>query len=359
MTGMFDEIQRAVQKLHGTHTIEITMPLDEDKYFDRLCPHDKCGSSFKVLFDDWKTKVGDYAHCPICGCTQESSKWNTPSQKTYIKQAGVAAMQRKLGMALSHAVRQTQSETFGGFLSMSLSYKPGSPTIVIPSQAAKAMQLKFACEKCGCRYAAVGFAFFCPACGHESVVAQIGEMLDSESKAIESVPRIIAHLTETSGEDMAKGMARSIYENKMVDMVGLFQRFGECLFLSVPGVGSPSQNVFQRLDEGSDLWNNKVGQSFESMLEPDEYKRLKMYFQRRHVLAHCYGVIDQKYLDKSGDRTYSVGQRLVVSSSDVKDICDLLFRLCKNMKNSVSSRLAAITPAIKLFAHELHFHAAA
>jgi len=57
-----------------------------------------------------------------------------------------------------------------------------------------------------------------------------------------------------------------------------------------------------------------------------------MYFQQRHLLAHKEGVVDQGYLDKSNDRRYSIGQRIVVKAADVRRLAELVGRLGENLR---------------------------
>lgn len=50
-----------------------------------------------------------------------------------------------------------------GFITMTWSYKPGARPMVVMAQAAPLMSQHSVCEKCGCSYASIGAAFFCPA----------------------------------------------------------------------------------------------------------------------------------------------------------------------------------------------------
>ena len=56
---MFDDIIRGLQRIPEQQTISVSVPLDDDGYFDRRCPAEECGAAFKVLFDDWRGKVPD------------------------------------------------------------------------------------------------------------------------------------------------------------------------------------------------------------------------------------------------------------------------------------------------------------
>jgi Zn finger protein HypA/HybF involved in hydrogenase expression len=40
--------------------------------------------------------------------------------------------------------------------------------VLLPPAAAEPMRLKITCPECSCRYAVIGAAFFCPACGHNA-----------------------------------------------------------------------------------------------------------------------------------------------------------------------------------------------
>lgn len=57
------------------------------------------------------------------------------------------------------------------FITMRLSYRPGSLPIAVPASAAELLQQRWTCEECSCRYASLGAAFFCTSCGHNSAVA--------------------------------------------------------------------------------------------------------------------------------------------------------------------------------------------
>jgi hypothetical protein len=59
---------------------------------------------------------------------------------------------------------------------------------------------------------------------------------------------------------------------------------------------------------------------------------LLRFFQQRHLLAHCEGIVDQDYINKSGDQTYAIGQRLVVREVAVSRAIDLVSQLIKELR---------------------------
>jgi hypothetical protein len=78
-----------------------------------------------------------------------------------------------------------------------------------------------------------------------------------------------------------------------------------------------NKNVFQRIDEGNSLWKDLIGKDYKYWSAEKEYKLLKRCFQQRHLLQHKDGIVDQEYIEKSGDSDYKVGKKLTISKNDV------------------------------------------
>src|ERR1700730_3121190 len=74
-----------------------------------------------------------------------------------------------------------------GFINISMSYKPGTPTLIVPISAAEELRQKFTCEQCGCRYSSLGAAFFCPACGHNSAESTFSQTIEKGQKSLSAV----------------------------------------------------------------------------------------------------------------------------------------------------------------------------
>jgi hypothetical protein len=57
--------------------------------------------------------------------------------------------------------------------------------------------------------------------------------------------------------------------------------------------------------------------------------------QQRHLLSHSEGIIDQDYVNKSGDKTYAVGQRLVIQETTIIRAAYLVSKLVAELKKLV------------------------
>ncbi len=308
-------------------SVSVGIPTDEDGYFDRECPNEKCQAAFKIIVEDWKEKVRDEeVFCPVCGHTAASDKWFTEAQIEHMQSAFMAQFQPVLDTEMQRmALDFNRGMPKGGLISMSMSYKPSHPVAVIPIEALDLMRQRYVCEECGCRYAAIGAAFFCPACGHNSARTGLQQTL----ALVRRLPEIQKALENGLDRDAAENACRITCEECMGKLVATFQRFAEATFDALPNRASftPRRNLFQNLADSSDLWEQAIGVGYETMLEPREWDDLKRFFQQRHLLAHKDGIVDEDYRNKTGDQHYQPGQRLIIRMADVLRFTDLVEKL--------------------------------
>ena len=335
---MFDNVIRELKKMEGGSQFTISIPIDNDGYFDRRCPSEACQADFKVLMEDWKQKVSDaQVFCPICREEAKATEWNTSEQQEYIRQVGLNYIQGIIGQALSQDASDFNRRQRPGFINISMSYKPGTPTLSVPISAAEELRQKFTCEQCGCRYSSLGAAFFCPACGHNSAESTFSQTIETVQKSLAALPAIRQAVLAAADADAARNTAREILENSMGRLVGAFQRLAEALFDRTPAstTARRRKNVFQNLTEGSALWRAATGKGYEDLLTLAEMADLVRLFQQRHKLAHCEGIVDQDYIIKSGDTIYAVGQRLVIREGTVSRLAELVTKLTEEMRKLV------------------------
>jgi hypothetical protein len=332
---MFDKLIREMKKLERGVRIPVQIPLDEKGYMDRLCPSEECQSEFKVLFDDWRDKVSDeVVYCPICRFEASSTEWNTESQQEHIRRTAMAHLKNVVNRAIREDARSFNArQPRGGLISMSMSIKSSHSPILIPSDAADELRQDFTCEGCECRYSSLGAAFFCPACGHNSALTTFLTAVDTVEASISNLGKIREAVEAAADGDTATNTVRQILENSLVRLVASFQRFVEASFQRLPNASSfkVRKNLFQNLSESTTLWKNATGKGYEDVLTPIEMADLTLYFQQRHILAHKEGIVDQSYIDNSGDRSYSVGQRLVTKENTVLRLAVVLRKLAQSL----------------------------
>ena len=321
---MFDDIIRDLSRIPERQTISVSAQLDDDGYFDRECPAEECGSAFKVLFTDWRDKVPDEeAFCAICGEARDPSDFNTDEQDRYIREQAITHIRGQLDDVFRRGTPRTLS---GGFIEMSLSYRPGARQIVVPAEAMPTLQQRSACEACGCQYASRGAAFFCPACGHNSARSTFAGAVATVRASMDLAERLPTLMDD---QDAAADVARHLAEDSLVRLWSSFQRFAEATYAAhLASAGAPARrNAFQNLDESDRLWSGAVGRTYADLLTAEEHRDLVRLVQQRHVLGHQDGLVDADYVARSGDPRYRIGQRLVVAPSAVRRLAGLVEQL--------------------------------
>ena len=215
-----------------------------------------------------------------------------------------------------------------------MSYRPSPLPILIPAEASEIMRQQSACEECDCRYSSVGAAFFCPACGHNSASSTFDAAVETVRKTLDSLSTIRQALAEATDNDTAEDSARQICENGLVKLVSAFQRLAEASFDGLPNrlQFSPRRNVFQNLSESSGLWRSAVGDGYDDMVSASDFSDLERFFQQRHLLVHREGMVDQEYIDRSGDHRYAAEQRLVVRDNTVRELADFVSKIAGELR---------------------------
>ena len=297
--------------------IPITLLSDEKGYFDRECPNENCLYTFKIYMEDWKEKVSDEeVHCPMCGHIDTSDKWWTQNQLESMQEIAadyaMSLISEKLDEVFGSLARSTRHNKF-----VKITYKPGRRITFQnnPIGQSEEWETDITCEECGTRYSVIGSAYFCPCCGYNSAVNAFGESMDSVEKMLASLSEMKQMLTASYGRDKAETMCRGLLESSIGDIVSAFQKFAACHYDKLTGKTS-RVNDFQIVEKGSQLFKDATGKGYEKWLSDKELREMNILFQRRHLIEHNNGMVDQKYIDKSGDSSYVIGQRLVVKESD-------------------------------------------
>lgn len=328
---MFENLMKEIKQIDGS-SLSVSIESDEKGYIDKQCPSKDCEFLFKVNCEDWSNIFKDQAvWCPLCRYEAPADQWFTVNQVKHIHDEALTIVQAKIHNAmLSDAQRFNSSQTRNKFVSMSFQIKGGKRrTHAIPASAAEEMRLEIECEECNTRFAVVGSAFFCPACGYNSVIRTYNDSLRKIRIKKDSIPVVKSALTEAVGKDEAEVTCRSLLETCISDGVVAFQKYCEGLYSYY---GKPPFNAFQRLEQGSELWKASIQKGYDSWLEAVELRELNILFQKRHILSHNEGIVDEKYISKSGDLTYKEGQRIVVSNKDIDIMLNCLEKLGKGLE---------------------------
>lgn len=316
--------------------VSVGIDNDEKGYTDKQCPSEECEFLFKVNSEDWLNIFKDEAvWCPMCRHEAPAGQWFTIAQVEHAKEEAFKMVSGLFDKSLSNMTNKfNRGQSKNSFVSISMKYKgSNSRTFTIPAKAAEAMELDIECEECHSRFSVLGSAFFCPACGHNSVTQTFNDSLRKIKAKIDNLEVIREALSVAANKDEAELTCRSLRETCISDGVVAFQKLCEGLY---EPYGKSPFNAFQRLEQGSLLWESAINKGYSDWLTENQLNQLNILFQKRHLLSHNEGIVDEKYVTKSGDVLYKVGQRIVISNNDVETLLIILKKLNDGIKHGCS-----------------------
>ena len=287
------------------------MKADDNGYFGRECPIQECLGYFKVT-PGTGVKGPAPCHCPYCGHAGDNNTFWTQEQLEYAKSVAM----REFSDALRKDLRSMEFEhrPTGGFgIGISMKFKPGAP-LPIKHYQEKQLETEVVCDHCTLRYAIYGVFGWCPDCG-------IHNSLQILLKNLELARKELA-LAESVDKELATHLIGDALEN----VVSAFDGFGR---ETCARKGSDIQ--FQNLVGARRRVQDALALDFADVLAPDQWDSVCRVFQKRHLLAHKMGVVDDDYIKKTNDPNAILGRKVNVSRDEVTASIGLVEALGKRL----------------------------
>jgi hypothetical protein len=281
----------------GTH-FSVPITADDDGYVGRECPVQDCLGYFKIT-PGTGVKGPAPCYCPYCGHKGEGNTFFTQEQNEYAK----SVVLRKVTDALHKDLKSLEFEhrPRGGFgVGLSLKVKASAP-LPVRYYREKELETTVNCDSCTLRYAIYGIFGWCPDCG-------VHNSLQILNKNLELARRELA-LAASADTDLANYLIGDALEN----VVSAFDGFGREICSQ-----KAADIHFQNIAGARRRVQDKFGFDFADALRPDEWKTACRAFQKRHLLAHKMGVIDEDYLQKANDAGAILGRRIALSQVEVE-----------------------------------------
>lgn len=288
--------------------ISVSIPKDEGGFIGRECPESACLGYFKVKPGTGLTGDDVPCHCPYCGHKASSNHFWTKEQIEYAQSHAM----RTIGEAIHRDLKQMEFDrpARGAFgIGMSLKVTGGAP-VPIRHYRERALETHVTCGNCSLEYAIYGVFAFCPDCGaHNS--RQILEM------NLGLVAKQVALSEQVGDADLRRHLLEDALENCVSSLDG-FGRETCRVRADLSTAPAKCENVsFQNLPKAAKRLSELFGVDLRSAIAPANWDVAHRGFMKRHVVAHRAGVVDQQYLDETGDVAAVVGRRVPLDPSEV------------------------------------------
>ncbi len=303
--------------------LSIPINADEDGYLGRECPVAECLGYFKIT-PGTGIKGPAPCHCPYCGHSGDSNTFFTQEQIEYAKSIALrqftdALHQDLKSMEFNHPPR-------GGFgIGISLKVTQGARH-PIQHYREKELETEVICDACTLRYAIYGVFGWCPDCGIHNSVQILSKNFELARKELS--------LAETVEKDLADHLIGDALENA----VSAFDGFGREICLR-----KGSEIRFQNLPGARRNVQEKFGFDFADGLTAEQWQYVSRVFQKRHLLAHKLGVIDDEYVQRANDPGAVAGRKVQVSPNEVRSSIETIEILGRRLFGGI---LPPNTPAV-------------
>ena len=298
--------------------ISIPLPPDEEGYTGRECP--KCRSYFKIVFGT-SLKGTTHCYCPHCGYKGNFSGFHTQAQIEYVQSVGanyVSAQIINMFKSLETELRSRPRQR-GGLFTVDFDIKvTGQPTPIRYYWEPK-LETKVTCSNCTLQYAIYGVYAFCPDCGQHNSQQILENNLDIAQKML------------ALAEDAEGDMVVTLIGNSLGSVVAAFDGFGRkvCrVFADKTSDPTKAAGIrFQNLTGAQTNVQQHFGFDIASPLTATEWEDANRCFQKRHLLAHNNGVIDDDYIAKANDPKAVKGRKVSITPDEIVSLIDIIRKL--------------------------------
>jgi hypothetical protein len=300
----------------GNH-FSVPLDTDEDGYIGRECPVKTCLGYFKITPG---TGLKDPApcHCPYCGHSGDHDTFFTPAQIEYAQSVAI----RQITDAIDKDFKALEFEhkprgAFGIGISMKVTTSAPHP---IRYYQEEKLETKVVCDRCTLRFAIYGVFGWCPDCGAHNSLQILSKNLELARKELV--------LAETVDAEMAEYLIGDALEN----VVSAFDGFGRELCSQ-----KATDIRFQNIMSARRRVQESFGFDFADALDVDAWSIACRLFQKRHLLAHKMGVIDDEYVRKANDPDAVIGRRVRVMPQEVSTAISLIEVLGQRLFKGLSA----------------------
>jgi len=235
-------------------------------------------------------------------------------------------VQKTLGADLRKWGKELERTTRGGFIQIKTEYK--STPMPIYYYEEKELETTLACEECGLVYSVFGKFAYCPDCGVDNTLQILRANLDLVRKL----------LAQAKAEENAE-FQEFLGHNALEDIVSAFDSFGRnSVRLFTKNTKKSEISIsFQNIIRAHEIIQAEFGFDFLNGLETEDWEKVIRNFQKRHLISHNDGIVDNAYLQITNDPEAVLGRKIAVTAEDVEDMLSSIETIAQGLQAGLSS----------------------
>jgi len=306
--------------------IPISLPTDEDGLTGRECPQSECEGYFKI-------KIGtgilepDYeiCYCPYCGHVGKQDEFFTKEQVKFIESIAIKHIQGILDKEFRKWDRQFRSASKGSFIKLSLDYKKSHHPLAY--YAEKELETVLVCENCTLEYAIYGKFAQCPDCG-------TANSLQIHSANLSLIQKLLYQAESQTDHSFQE----YLIQNALEDVVSTFDSFGRnSLALTTKNTEFADISIsFQNIHKAKENIKKHFGFDYSQNLSEINWNAVLTLFQKRHLISRNDGIIDDAFIQITGDHSFIPGRKITVSITEVKSTIQHISTLAESLIDGLS-----------------------
>ena len=201
----------------------------------------------------------------------------------------------------------------------------------------ESQQQKFKCSSCGEFNDILGRYGHCSLCGTRNDIS------DFESN---SMPAFREQLNSGS-------LPEDCIRNAVASFDSFATQIAKALQNLVPMTSKRKKRLqnlrFHNIEEVEKMFREWFDIDIKKEINDGEWQKIVLMFLRRHVYEHNGGEVDQKYLDKSGDTSVRLKQRIHETKQSAHDFLGSLVKMARNLHFGFHEIIPPISEPIEWF----------
>lgn len=262
----------------------------------------------------------DKTVCPYSGIVAADSEFTHPEDLT----AAIETVKHAVVADMKDAIQDMLRRSFSGSKYITFRATGGSTQQPKPRFMRDDLLRELVCDHCARDYGVYAIALFCPDCGAPNLRLHFRR----EAELV----NVQADLAEAQTE-INRELAYRLLGNAHEDVLTAFEATLKTVYLHKIDRRQvekfkPVRNDFQNVEIARKRFTELGIDPFVGLTE-DELDTLKLNIQKRHVIGHNLGVVDEKFAEHANESR--IGETIRLLSVDVKVFTSLAQKVVDNL----------------------------